>query len=325
MNIDAHFHCIPPEYLSCLRNSGRSLFRETLIENGAERRIQTAAGSFPVPDTFTHPDAVLRHMDSMKLDKAFLSVPPFLFGYERSVPEGILLSQTLNQWILNLSAQFPDRLLPMGNLPMQDTEAAMEELQRCSEQGMRFFQIGSSMEGHLYDDERFLPFFQECSRRKAVLLLHPYFSGRGEWASRYYLSNLCGYPMETTFGCISMIFGGVFDHAPNLRIIACHGGGAFPYLFGRFCHGYQMRNEPKSCCLRSPEFYLKHFYFDTMIFRREQLRFLVEFAGAGHVVLGTDHGFDMGMENPVDFVKSAGFSSEDTQKILGENLLSLLS
>ena len=124
MNIDAHFHCIPPEYLSCLRNSGRSLFRETLIENGAERRIQTAAGSFPVPDTFTHPDAVLRHMDSMKLDKAFLSVPPFLFGYERSVPEGILLSQTLNQWILNLSAQFPDRLLPMGNLPMQDTEAA---------------------------------------------------------------------------------------------------------------------------------------------------------------------------------------------------------
>ena len=93
MNIDAHFHCIPPEYLSCLRNSGRSLFRETLIENGAERRIQTAAGSFPVPDTFTHPDAVLRHMDSMKLDKAFLSVPPFLFGYERSMPEGILLSQ----------------------------------------------------------------------------------------------------------------------------------------------------------------------------------------------------------------------------------------
>ena len=99
----------------------------------------------------------------------------------------------------------------MGNLPMQDTEAAMEELQRCSEQGMRFFQIGSSMEGHLYDEERFLPFFQECSRRKAVLLLHPYYSGRGEDVYKRQLifqvfenlmSNACRYAQKRIQVCV---------------------------------------------------------------------------------------------------------------------------
>jgi aminocarboxymuconate-semialdehyde decarboxylase len=137
--------------------------------------------------------------------------------------------------------------------------------------------------------------------------------------TRYYLTNLYGNPLDTAMCVASLIFGGVLEKCPKLKVGFTHGGGFFPYQVGRLKHGYEVRNEPKVNGVHSPEKYLHQLYFDTIVFMDKQLRFLVELAGADHVMLGTDYAFDMAEFAPVDFVSGAGLAPAQLKAVLGDN------
>jgi aminocarboxymuconate-semialdehyde decarboxylase len=208
----------------------------------------------------------------------------------------------------------------MGTLPMQSVELATKELRRCvRDLGFKSIQIGSNVQGVQFDDPGFLPFFKECEALGVFVFFHPYYVGTKEMFTKYYLTNLYGNPLDTAMCVASLIFGGVLEKCPKLKVGFTHGGGFFPYQVGRLKHGYEVRNEPKVNGVHSPEKYLHQLYFDTIVFMDKQLRFLVEMAGADHVMLGTDYAFDMAEFSPVDFVSGAGLPPAQLKAVLGDN------
>jgi aminocarboxymuconate-semialdehyde decarboxylase len=136
--------------------------------------------------------------------------------------------------------------------------------------------------------------------------------------------NVIGNPLETTVAAGHLILSGVMDAYPRLRILLAHGGGALPYLRGRLDRGFQQRPEINKVISRPPAEYLKQFYFDTITHDAVLLKGLVDFAGADHVLLGSDYPFDMGNENPVDLVRAANLGAENEKKILEQNAMQLL-
>jgi aminocarboxymuconate-semialdehyde decarboxylase len=137
--------------------------------------------------------------------------------------------------------------------------------------------------------------------------------------TKYYLTNLYGNPFDTAMCIASLIFGGVLENCPKLKVAFTHGGGFFPYQLGRLMHGYEVRGEPKVNGVKSPEKYMHQLYFDTITFVDKQLRFLVELAGPDHVMLGTDYNFDMQEFKPVDFVLGAGLTTAQQKAVMTEN------
>lgn len=325
MTIDAHFHYIPEFYLKYISEPNNP-FQDVLTKTGEGYRISNAAGfSYPVEKNFYQRSAIVSRMDQMELDQVMLSISPSLFHYEMEPQAGADFCRKVNLDMLEFSAEYPGRIIPTGTVPLQDIPLAIEELRFCHSQGIKAIQISCRMPGKSFDDSLFLPFFLECERLHMTILFHPgNLHLENGILSNYYLSNVFGCPLETSLLVAAFIFGGVLDKVPNLKIILCHSGGFIPYIIGRMKHGYEVRPEPKIHGAKSPELYMKHFYFDTLLFEPKQLSFLIDYVGADHVVVGTDHGFDMGMYQPVDFVRQMQLSAQDENKILSENLLNLL-
>ena len=256
-------------------------------------------------------------MARTKLDMAAVSVTPTLFYYWAEPTLALDIAKMGNDAIYRLTKEHPDRFVGMGTLPMQSVDLSIKELRRCvRDLGFKSIQIGSHVEGVQFDDPKFLPFFKECEDLGVFILFHPYYVGTKEMFSKYYLTNLYGNPLDTAVTLTSLIFGGVLDKCPRLKVAFTHGGGFFPYQIGRLKHGYEVREEPKVNGAKSPEKYMHQLYFDTIVFMEKQLRFLVDLAGADHVMLGTDYAFDMSEVAPVDFVRGAGLTDAQSKRSL---------
>jgi aminocarboxymuconate-semialdehyde decarboxylase len=156
------------------------------------------------------------------------------------------------------------------------------------------------------------------------VFIHPVEGGGRAELRDYYMWNVIGNPLETTVAAGHLILSGVLDAYPNLKIMLAHGGGALPYLHGRLDRGFKQRPEINKVISKPPTEYLKRFYFDTITHDVVVLKSLVNFAGAEHVLLGSDYPFDMGDENPADFVRAVGLDFESESKILGGNAARLL-
>ena len=320
MNFDMHTHYIAPEFVEAIQKPG-SAWQAKLIQKNGEPWIEHEQGySYPLTPGFHDTRARLADMASKKLDMAAVSVSPTLFYYWASPGLALDVAAMTNDGLFALSKQHPEKFVGMGTLPMQSLELATKELRRCvRDLGFRSIQIGSNVQGVQFDDPQFLPFFKECEALGVFVFFHPYYVGTKEMFTRYYLTNLYGNPLDTAMCAASLIFGGVLEKCPKLKVGFTHGGGFFPYQVGRLKHGYDVRNEPKVNGVRSPEKYLHQLYFDTIVFMDKQLRFLVEMAGSDHVMLGTDYAFDMAEFEPVDFVSGAGLAPAELKAVLGEN------
>ena len=155
------------------------------------------------------------------------------------------------------------------------------------------------------------------------MFLHPYGCTLDERLDRFYLANIVGNPTETAVALSHLIFGGVLDRHPSLRIVAAHGGGYLPSYIGRSDHGWRVRPESRSC-VDEPSSYLRRLWFDSLVHSPMVLRHLVETVGADRFVLGSDYPFDMGTDDPVGALTAAGLSADDTAAIRGANAAALL-
>lgn len=317
MNFDMHSHFIAQEFIEAISKPG-SAWQAKLVEKGEESWMVHDQGyTYPLSPGFYDTAARLADMARMKLDMAAVSVSPTLFYYWAEPKLALDVARMTNDAIYRLTKERPDKFVGMGTLPMQNVELAITELRRSvRDLGFKSILIGSNVEGNQFEDHQYLRFFKECEALDVFIFFHPYYVGTKGMFGNYYLTNLYGNPLDTAMVLASLIFGGVLDKCPNLRVGFTHGGGFFPYQIGRLKHGYEVRNEPKVNGAKSPERYLHQLYFDSIVFMDKQLRFLVDWAGAEHVMLGTDYAFDMGEFAPVDFVSGAGLATGQLQAVL---------
>jgi aminocarboxymuconate-semialdehyde decarboxylase len=202
---------------------------------------------------------------------------------------------------------------------LQDVPLAIPELERLMQAGLKGVEIGTHVNGVYPGDERFRPFWEACESLDVFVFIHPVEGGGRAELRDYYMWNVIGNPLETTVAAGHLILSGVMEAYPRLKVLLAHGGGALPTLHGRLDRGFQQRPEINKVIPRLPTEYLRQFYFDTITHDPAVLRELVEFAGPERVMLGSDYPFDMGNENPVELVRSAGLGAEAESLILGDN------
>ena len=295
------------------------LNRETLEYNEEQFRL--------LAEKLVDPTERLRDMDSMGIDVQAISVAPPQYYYWADPELGLRLSMMQNDHLAELVEGNPDRFVALGTVPLQDTAAAVGELERCvNELGFRGVEICTSVNSIDLDDPRFRRFFARASELGVVVLLHP--EGFAEANARlapYYLSNVIGNPLDTTVAASKIIHGGVLEEYPDLRLCLSHGGGFLPFYSSRMDHSYEFRPEGRKRISKPPSHYLKMMYFDCLVFDAAHLGFLVSQVGVDHVVVGTDYPFDMGHYDPLGQIDSvATLTDEERAMIKGGNAMRLL-
>ena len=267
---------------------------------------------------------MLRALDAARLDAAAVSAPPELFLYWADAGVTVRIARAFNDGLVEMARAYPQRFLPLATLPLQNPTAAVTELERVIGLGLRGAAICTNVNGADLDDPAVAPVFAAAQRLGVPLFLHPQNAGDISRLQDFHLWNMLGFPMETTTAAARLILSGVFDQHPELKIVLAHGGGFLPYQLGRLDHGYRVRPALSAVLKRPPSAYLANLHCDSLVHDAVALRFLIERMGAEHVVLGTDHPFDMGSDTPVQAVEALGLSKGAQAAVLGGNLARLL-
>lgn len=221
-------------------------------------------------------------------------------------------------------AQAPDRLRGLGIVPLQHPEQAVRALSHALDQGLSGVEISSHAPGRELSDPAYEPLWALAEATGAILFLHPFGCTLDERLDRWYLSNVVGQPTENAVALSHLIFSGVLDRHPGLKIVAAHGGGYLPTHIGRSDHAWSARSDAGAGCAHPPSSYLGRIWFDSLVHDPHVLRELVRAAGADRVLLGSDFPFDMGTEDPVGALRAARLPDPDFHAVRGGNAVALL-
>ncbi|MBK6643095.1 MAG: amidohydrolase [Bacteroidetes bacterium] len=254
-----------------------------------------------------------------------LSTVPVMFSYWANAVDCLEVSKFLNDHIAGIVNTYPKRFAGLGTVPLQDPEMAIRELERCMQIGMKGVQIGSHVNDWNLNAPELFPFFQAAEKMGAAIFVHPWEMMGQEKMQRYWLPWLVGMPAETSLAICSMIFGGVLERLPNLRVAFAHGGGSFPSTIGRIEHGFHCRPDLVAIDNKvNPREYLGKIYFDSLVHDKDMLRFLVNLAGANRVALGSDYPFPLGEDIPGTLINSMEFDVATKELLLSGTALEWL-
>jgi aminocarboxymuconate-semialdehyde decarboxylase len=274
----------------------------------------------------THVETRLADMDAMGVDVQVLSPSPSQYYYwaEPELAERVVDVQ--NRHIAALCAQHPQRFLGLGTVAVQHPELAARQLERAMrELGLKGVEISTTIGRDELDAARLSPFWEKAEALGAIVFIHPFGTTLGERVRPHYLSNIIGQPLETTIALSRLIFGGVLDRHPELKIVAAHGGGYLPSYCGRSNHGHTVRPEARGQAQHPPIDYLRRMWFDTLVYEPEALRHLINVVGATRLVVGSDYPFDMGQYDPHGLLALVpGLDDAQRAAILGGNAAALL-
>jgi aminocarboxymuconate-semialdehyde decarboxylase len=272
---------------------------------------------------FTDIAVRMQTMDRQRIDMQVVSpAPNYAYWADRETSPKIVSAS--NEHVAEVCSAFPDRLVGLGHVSLQFPELAAEQVGTALDAlGLKGIEIGTRAEDVDLDDPALDPFWAAAEARRAPIFMHPAGTTLGKRVAKYYLGNIIGNPLDTTIGLTNLIFGGVLERFPGLRVVAAHGGGYLPSYFSRSEHGYEVRPETRDIP-HAPGHYLRQITVDNLVYEPEFLAHIVNVVGASNVVLGTDYPFDMGQDNPVDIVDSVGLPADDARRIKSENALRLL-
>lgn len=271
-------------------------------------------------------DERLADMDAMGIDVQAISIAPYQYYYWAEPEVGRHVSTLMNDHLAETAARKPERFVALGTVPLQHTEMAVSELERCVKKlGMRGVEISTNVNGGELSDPRLDKFFAKVEELDVLIFIHPAGFTHADRFRDHYFINLIGHPLESTLAIGQLIFGGVLERYSRLKICIAHGGGYLPAYAGRMDHGYHARADCSEGLPAAPGTYLRKLYFDTMVFEPDQIAFLAAKYGADHVLLGSDYPYDMGETDPVGLVGGvASLSEEDKQAVCGLNAARLL-
>lgn len=278
-----------------------------------------------IDDNCWSPETRMKECDEQMVDVQVLSTVPVMFSYWAKDEDTLEVSRFLNDHIADICKKYPKRFVGLGTLPMQNKEMALEELKRCKEIGLKGIEIGSHINDWNLDREELFPIFQACQELDLCVFVHPWDMMGKEKMEKYWLPWLVGMPAETSLAICSMIFGGVFERLPKLRVAFAHGGGSFPATIGRIEHGFKVR--PDLCAIDNnvnPKEYLGKFYIDSLVHDPRMLDYVVDLMGEDKVCLGTDYPFPLGELEPGTLIHSMDYSDEKKEQLLSGSALKWL-
>lgn len=324
--VDVHAHAMPLPVLQWLSDQGLadlSRVEENVVV--LDPRISGVGPGAPLPlaRSMHEPALRLQEMDATGVDVELVSLPPFLFATTCEDPD--LVTEVVrrgNDALAAYCATAPDRLVPLGSVPLGWPGADVEARRCLDELGFAGIAIGSKGAGRDLDHEVNAPLWQLLGERRVFTFLHPSGVPDPKRLADFWFPQLVGYPMETAIAAARLAFGGVLERTPLVLCLA-HGGGCLGDLRSRLDMGWERKPVAHTTSLRPSELF-DRLYYDTAVFEPGALRHLVEVVGAGQVLLGTDHPFDLAEKDPVGFVRSAGLGPEAETAILGATAEMLL-
>lgn len=318
--IDIHAHIIPPAFFAMVKEG---LLTGITIEEqeGRPVRIVFSGGSaHPLTELFTSDQARLTFMEKHGIDQQVVSISPRLFFYELPGKEGAEICRRLNDSLLEIATKYPGRQVAMGTVPLQAPALAVKELEWLKEKGISSVQIGTFVAGNNLAEKGFWPFFEAAEALGMGLMIHPLITNDIAQMKDYHISNMVGNPWQTTVAAENLIFAGVFEQFPGLKVLLVHGGGFLPYQLGRMGHGYTVRPETRANIADRPEEYVKkNIFFDGLTHSKEALDFLLKVAGKEKVLFGTDYPYDMAEYDQMEKARSLGLTGQDLEKLAANN------
>jgi aminocarboxymuconate-semialdehyde decarboxylase len=296
--IDFHSHVIPETIIAAMR-ADPERYGTRIEDAGGTRYLVRGKLRLELLPEFSVAEAKLEAMDRKGIEVSVISPGPQVFFHNLAPEHGIEAARLVNDGIAAMVAENPVRLRGMGSLPMQQPEAALDEMERIvREHRFKGVEIATVAPGGELAEGRYRPILRRAEALKLTIFTHPNTIGAGGRLDCYYLTNLVGNPLETTIMVANLMFSGALDELPRLKLLLAHGGGFAPYQIGRFAHGQRVRPETRAHTASSAKELLRRFYFDTLTHEPQALRYLIELVGAERLVVGTDAPFDMGDENP---------------------------
>jgi aminocarboxymuconate-semialdehyde decarboxylase len=327
-SIDVHAHVIPPSLVDAA--AGPGTWHGLAVARRPDNRLDVTENGVP----FTLPgwsgrdtiEARLARMDAAKVDVQVLSVTWRLFRYEQDAAAAADMARRINDDLSAIAQAHPDRFLAFAQLPLQDTDLAIRELERAMAlPGIVGAAVGTDVAGREWDHPELRPFLEAAAAGRALVYVHPSDRPVDARLARFHLRNLIGNPLETTIAIASLIFGGTLDAVPDVKLVFSHAGGYVPFAVGRFDHGYRVRPEAQEHATALPSDYLRRLWYDSIVHSDLGMRHLVDTVGLGQCVMGSDDPADMGPRDPVAFLRGCGsLTGAEQDAIIGDNLARLL-
>ena len=326
MKIDIHTHIMPEHMPNWTQKFGYGEFIH-LEHRNCDACMMKGDKLFRVvePNCFK-PDIRVSEMDETDVTIQVLSTIPVLFNYWAKGADGLETSRFFNDHIATTVADAPDRFIGLGTVPLQDIDLAIKEMDRCiTELKMPGIEIGSNINGKNLSDRSFFPFYEEAERSGCALFVHPWEMMGEKEMEKYWLAWLVGMPAETCRAICSLIFGGVLEKFPKLRIAFAHGGGSFPYTLGRIEHGFNVRPDLVQIDNKvNPREYLGKFWIDSLVHDTSAFHFILQSVGENKICLGSDYPFPLGEHHPGELIESLQLAKETEEKLLYRNALDWL-
>ncbi|MFN4121982.1 MAG: amidohydrolase family protein [Flavobacteriales bacterium] len=327
LTIDVHTHIIPENMPRWSEKFGYGGFifldhhkpccARMMVDNKFFREIQNNCWD---------PNQRMRECDAHGVTMQVLSTIPVLFSYWAKAADAYDISRYLNDHIAEIVRCYPNRFFGLGTVPLQDSALAVKELERCVQQlGLQGVQIGSNVNRKNLHEQEFEPFWAAAESLGAAIFIHPWEMMGQEDMQRYWLPWLVGMPAETSRAICSILFGGILEKFPRLRLCFAHGGGSFPSTFGRIEHGYHCRPDLVQIDNQvNPRNYIGKIYFDSLVHDPMMLDYLIRFAGEDMVMLGSDYPFPLGEDIPGALIKAHISDQILRNKLLSQNALKWL-
>jgi aminocarboxymuconate-semialdehyde decarboxylase len=324
-SIDIHCHVHTPAAEDLVKDiPGSGISPSMRWQNEASLEVNRKQAE-TVREQLTVIERRLADMDALGIDIQAISPSPPQYYYGIPAELGRQTARLINENIASIVAQHPDRFVGMGTVPLQDPAMAVAELDHMvGTLGLRGVEISSNVDGAELSEARFRPFFAKAEELGILVFMHPVGFTEGRRLTDHYLINVIGQPLDSTVAVHHLIFGGVLDAYPRLKLCIAHGGGYVAAYSGRMDHAHGARSDTKRVIKRRPTSYLKKLYFDTVVFTPHQLEYLVKQWGSDHVLLGTDYPYDMAEPDPVGFVDGARLKDDEKAAVLGGNAARLL-
>jgi aminocarboxymuconate-semialdehyde decarboxylase len=325
VNIDFHTHHYPLTYLDEVERHPSAACSVTRDATG--RRLVNYAGDFNiVADGHIDLEARLAEMERTGVDMGVLTLTtPGVHVEERS--RGIQLAQIVNDAYAQIQKQHPDKFVCLATLPLQDPQASALELERAvTKLGLRGAMLFANVNGKPIHHHEYWPLYETAARLDVPLMIHPTSPPGVEAYMEYRTTALVGFLVDTTLCITLLMFEGVLEKFPNIKFVLGHLGGTIPYIAERIDRGYEAYPEVRKNLAQKPSYYFKrNCYYDTVAFEPNALQFAINFAGADHVMLGSDYPHQIGdMEKAVKVIENLPVADSVRNQVLGTNAVKLL-
>jgi aminocarboxymuconate-semialdehyde decarboxylase len=322
--IDMHNHFVAPEVIVFLAREGKHFATRIVERDGRRFFLIQEKAMRPIDGPISNAAARIADMDRDGVTRQAVSCVPFLMYPDVDAERALAIAQVNNDSMAALTAADSTHFVPLASVPLQAPEAAARELERAAKLGLRGVEIPPKVVERQLDEPDFEVFWAAAEALQMVVCIHPFEAAPSGALARYFLGNLVGNLYDTGLAAALLIYGGVLERHPKLRVVLYHAGGALPALVGRLDMGYRLVPECSKAIPRPPSTYASQFYFDIIAHSRGMLSHLVSTHSADRFVVGSDYPLAAGLAHPIEEVKALGLNREDEEKILGRNARELL-